>query len=586
MKIKTTLCYALVFTFSYYSVCAQNLLNLSDWTIGQGSTTLFSQLGSNSENNRIWGEGPHGQRTVLWEANPTTPGGVGDGGWKSQNTTIDHDKAYRVSIWVKKTHSDDGTSYFRVFGGGGALTTLDGNASGNKNVWYGDLPLVDRWYLVVGYIHASSDASLKHYGGVYDGRTGQKLLETTDFKFQSTTTGLSTSSFLFYSQTSADRQYHYAPRIDEVNSNEPTLTELLGVSPTYSAGQENLLNLHAWTAGPGSTDNFTHTGATGENERAWGIGPHGQRTILWESRPDGSNNSDGGFTTTNVNIDHNRMYRYSVWFKKSTSTTGQSHFGPQQDVSQSILKLDSNPEANPYFWYGQLPQLDQWYLLVGYVHGSSDTSTESFGKIYDGTTGAEVLNMTDFKFSNTNITTNLRAFLQGDTNINGRQYTYAPRLDEVNGFEPSIIELLSTAPISTETLSIGTQNLPDGYKLSVGGQAIVEKIRVQLETAWPDYVFEDSYNLQNLKELKAFIEKNGHLPGMPSATEVEKSHQDLGLIQQKLLKQIEELTLYAIQADENSELLKKENSMLKKSLKELINRIKVIEQKLTSDVNK
>lgn len=581
MKISRALIFCFLLILGYCPLNSQNLLNPGNWTIGTGGTTEFTQVGNTTENSRIWGEGPQGQPTILWEAAPEIGSPAHDGGWASQYITIDHNKTYRVSIWIKKTNSEDGTSNFQVSGAGGSLSTLDGTTTGNKFIWYGDLPVLDRWYLLVGYIHGSSDASLNHYGGVYDGITGDKLLNTTDFKFQSSTTSLKTTAYLFYARTVGDKEHYYAPRIDEVNGDEPTLTDLLGVKPLYSVGQENLLNLRAWTVGAGSIDNFVQHGTSPENERIWGIGPHGQRTILWESRPDASNNADGGFVTTNVTIDHNRMYRYSAWFKKSSSsTTGQSHFGPQQDVSQPLLKLGGGTEVNPYFWHGQLPQADQWYLLVGYVHGSGDNSIENFGKVYDGITGAEVLSMTDFKFSNTHKTSSLRAFLEGDTNINGRHYIYAPRVDEINGFEPSIIELLSTAPISTETLAIGTQNLPDGYKLSVGGQAIMEKIKVQLETNWPDYVFESDYDLKSLKELKAFIEKNGHLPGMPSASEVEESHQDLAIIQQKLLQQIEELALYAIQADENREQLKEENTMLKNSLKELIKRIEKIEDKL------
>lgn len=559
---------------------AQNLLNLDDLITGTGGTTQFDQVGSTSENERVWGIGPQGQRAILWEATPADPGGAGDGGWASQYIPIDHNKIYRVSTWVKKTNSDDGTTTFRVFGGTSPLSTLDGVTSGNKNVWYGDLPVLDRWYLLVGYIHGSGDTSQEHCGGLYDATTGKKLMSTTDYKFQPNTTSLKVSTFLFYSLTSQDRQYHYAPRIDEVNGNEPSLSELLGIPTTYSVGQENLLNLRAWTPGPGNTDDFTQFGTTPENERVWGMSPYGQRAILWESRPDGHNNSDGGFKTSDVQIDHRRTYRYSVWLKKTNSTLGTTHFGPQQDLIKPLNKLDGTNDTNPYFWFGQLPQLDHWYLLVAYVHGSTDNTTQHYGRIYNGTTGTEEMTITDFKFNGNHTITRLRAFLSGDTNTSGRQHAYAPRIDEVNGFEPSIFELLSTPPGVTESLSVGTNNLPDGFKLSVGGQAIVERIKVQLEESWPDYVFQEDYDLKSLNELRDYIRKNGHLPGIPSAGIIKKSHQDLGLIQLKLLEKIEELSLYAIQADSINAKLSEENATFRNALNQLIKKVEHLEKRM------
>ena len=73
------------------------------------------------------------------------------------------------------------------------------------------------------------------------------------------------------------------------------------------------------------------------------------------------------------------------------------------------------------------------------------------------------------------------------------------------------------------------------------------------------------------------IQANGHLPKVPTAQEVEANGQDLGLIQQKLLEKIEELTLYTIEQDQNLvqkqadiELLKAEMAALKLLIKELI----------------
>jgi hypothetical protein len=77
---------------------------------------------------------------------------------------------------------------------------------------------------------------------------------------------------------------------------------------------------------------------------------------------------------------------------------------------------------------------------------------------------------------------------------------------------------------------------PDG-KVQVNGQ----NLNV------PDYVFEDDYELMPLAELRAFIDENGHLPGIPSAGEVNAGAHDLAGSDMAHLQKIEELTLYTLQ---------------------------------------
>ncbi len=108
----------------------------------------------------------------------------------------------------------------------------------------------------------------------------------------------------------------------------------------------------------------------------------------------------------------------------------------------------------------------------------------------------------------------------------------------------------------------------------IGSNLDVKKVKVTATPgSFPDYVFKSDYKLRSLSELNAFIKENGHLPNIPKASEVEKNGQDLGLIQQKLLEKIEELTLYTIAQEKklgNVEKLELENSSLK-SQYELLN---------------
>lgn len=75
----------------------------------------------------------------------------------------------------------------------------------------------------------------------------------------------------------------------------------------------------------------------------------------------------------------------------------------------------------------------------------------------------------------------------------------------------------------SDRVSIGARYVPRGYLLAVGGQILTEQYKVQkCGSIWCDYVFEDTYPLMPLSEVKAFIDKNGHLPKTKSAAQIQK----------------------------------------------------------------
>lgn len=63
----------------------------------------------------------------------------------------------------------------------------------------------------------------------------------------------------------------------------------------------------------------------------------------------------------------------------------------------------------------------------------------------------------------------------------------------------------------------------------------------------PDYVFDDSYELRPLSEVRAFIEANHHLPDIASAAEVAAGGLNMTGMQMGLLRKVEELTLYTLE---------------------------------------
>lgn len=112
--------------------------------------------------------------------------------------------------------------------------------------------------------------------------------------------------------------------------------------------------------------------------------------------------------------------------------------------------------------------------------------------------------------------------------------------------------------IGVENAGKPTPKFAAGYALSVNGTIATEEVRVQVRTAWPDYVFAPSYALKPLGEVAAYLHANRHLPDVPSAAEVTKHGYELGSMDAVLLRKIEELTLYILKQEQQLQQLRAE----------------------------
>ncbi|MEJ0034194.1 MAG: fibronectin type III domain-containing protein [Bacteroidota bacterium] len=112
-------------------------------------------------------------------------------------------------------------------------------------------------------------------------------------------------------------------------------------------------------------------------------------------------------------------------------------------------------------------------------------------------------------------------------------------------------------------VGVGTSSIPSGYRMAIKGKMIAEGVKLDLQMAWPDYVFGQDYKLRDLPSLRSYINQNKHLPGMPTDAEVSKNGIDIGEMDVKFLEKIEEMSLYMIQMEERIRILEAENKSLK-----------------------
>jgi trimeric autotransporter adhesin len=111
----------------------------------------------------------------------------------------------------------------------------------------------------------------------------------------------------------------------------------------------------------------------------------------------------------------------------------------------------------------------------------------------------------------------------------------------------------------------------DGNSLIVKGGVLSKEVSVKVEGAesWPDYVFKPSYKRMTLDEVEKFININGHLPNVASATEMAATGNNLNKTDIKLLEKVEELTLYLLEMKKSNEAQNAEIQNLKKQVKSL-----------------
>lgn len=115
--------------------------------------------------------------------------------------------------------------------------------------------------------------------------------------------------------------------------------------------------------------------------------------------------------------------------------------------------------------------------------------------------------------------------------------------------------ILYTGEFCDARVGINTKNVPLGYSLGVDGKIICEEVKVKLSQNWPDYVFGEDYELAPLSEVASFIDENHHLPGVPSAAEVEQNGITLGEMDAAILEKVEQLYLYTIELEEKVKAL-------------------------------
>ncbi len=268
-----------------------------------------------------------------------------------------------------------------------------------------------------------------------------------------------------------------------------------------SAGvQRSLIDVSSWTTGTGGIGIYNPNETVNtENQRLIDVDPWGLNSIIWQSNPSGDGNNDGGWNTNAVTIDPSKIYRFSVWMRRTSSTTGGTFYmGTSGNVKQNDT---SAANSNPYWSCNNIGAYtqNQWYLVVGHVYNWNTTYTGKHPNTGLYTRGSGPTKISDIvcnigtgdvKWSDPTINSTWHRtyhFYCGDSTSH-LQWAF-PRIDLIDGTEPSIKELLEVGGSqwidTSSTKTIGAMVNNPIYSRNNNGQVIFDGVAQYVDCGNP-----------------------------------------------------------------------------------------------------
>lgn len=242
-----------------------------------------------------------------------------------------------------------------------------------------------------------------------------------------------------------------------------------------------IVDYTVWKEGQtGDVTGFSSNGSSWKNGRVLGDDPWGRQAVLWETiDTDTSSTADGGWNGTRFPVDNTKLYRFSVWIRRTNKGNGSYYFGTRGYGSESgvISRGNGNVYTNPYFHAGGWGWPEgEWILFVGFVWPEgSGTGADHPDTGYWNAKGEKIGdgNRTDFVWRDGTTESLHRSYLYYSSDLDTRQQWCYPRVDICDGTEPSMEEL--TSGFDSKYFDFVKSN-KNGFFLSAGSNNHVAKL--------------------------------------------------------------------------------------------------------------
>jgi len=220
----------------------------------------------------------------------------------------------------------------------------------------------------------------------------------------------------------------------------------LGVCAGPNKDAFSVIKWNTWTVGTGGVTGY---GLNGDgNSRLTDTNPWGVSDVVWDvSNQDVASDADGGWNGSSFAIDNSKTYRFSTFVRRKTIGNGSFYLGTHGTPAAVLNRSDGASNANPYFtaraWWGNI---NDWYLVTGYIWpaGSGTGAAKADSGIYT-MSGSKLYSNSDFVWQPTTTSSDHRSYLYYSIDTTTNQQWYQPRVDVVDGTEPSISELVNNA---------------------------------------------------------------------------------------------------------------------------------------------
>jgi hypothetical protein len=237
-----------------------------------------------------------------------------------------------------------------------------------------------------------------------------------------------------------------------------------------------------WTEGSGGFSGYGQNGNTGENQRVIDTNPFGVSDVVWETRASGDGQADGGWNSDSISIDRTKLYRFSVWVRRTSSTGGGTFYLGTAGGSECPYALGTSSQmCNPYWHCGSPGSLtqNQWYLVIGHIFPNSYTGTTAhpdtgfWDTSYNKVFGINQCNISggDLKWGASSDSTYHRTYHYYCGDSTTRLQFWNPRIDICDGSQPLVITMILNQPnrLYSFTVSRDGASFEDNLVVATGG---------------------------------------------------------------------------------------------------------------------
>lgn len=260
-------------------------------------------------------------------------------------------------------------------------------------------------------------------------------------------------------------------------------------------------------------------------------------------------------------------YNYDMFLKSFSGniylnqTSAEGNVGIGTTLTRGRLDLGTSLGIGEGFRLGDYVSINEMenYGNQGYI--GFNVQLETNGSLASGTTLQQANSFKPiWKGNGTTHGTGLIMKMAGsglaDIDFLGINWNSQDNMRHVNEFT-RIMRLNADGKVGIGKIPSSTSD----YLLDVNGAVRANEIVVN--TTGADFVFADDYRLHSLDSVQNFINKNKHLPDVPSAKEMQENGMGVAKMNQLLLQKVEELTLYMIELKKITELQQLEIEVLK-----------------------